>query len=54
MAIGLSGVQFSLYSRGSLFQLIFCGLKGGPLFGGGQLLEHGHLFEEIWYATFLK
>ena len=21
--------------------LIFCGLKGGPLFGGGQLLEMG-------------
>ena len=41
MVIGLSGVQFSLYSRGSLFQLIFCGLKGGPLFGGGQLLEMG-------------
>ena len=52
MAIGLSGVQFSLYSRGPC--LIFCGLKGGPLFGGGQLLEHGHLFEETWYATFLK
>ena len=22
---------------------------GGNLFGGGSLLEHGHLFKEIWY-----
>ena len=33
--------------RGAL--ICYFGQEGGRLFGGGRLLEHGHLFEEIRY-----
>ena len=37
------------YSRGALAW--FFGLTDGHLFGGGQLLVHGHLFEETWLCN---
>ena len=52
MVIGLSGVQFSLYSRASLFDILWP--KGWALIWGRAIIRNGQLFEETWYATFLK
>ena len=37
MAIGLSGVQFGLYSRGSLFDILWP--KGWALIWGGAIIK---------------
>ena len=41
------GGGLGLYKVGAY--LLFWPHGGGNLFGGGSLLEHGHLFKDIWY-----